>query len=134
MIELNKRLSEDDFYLVNFLGIMPKERIRIYFDGKTEQRQDYKKTIDTILNNQAIVEGLYSFIRHCDVMIESFESQLQDNSANVSEDFLEAQMDEWVRKKNDLTELIHYKTKNLSENIQTTNHSECSTEKDDAVN
>ena len=72
----------------------------------------YPEQIKQILDDHEIVNGLLNFINHCDVMIKSYESQLENPKDDDQETFLQSQIDEWQRKKDDLTELIKFKTSN----------------------
>ena len=64
-----------------------------------------------ILDDHKIVNGLLNFINHCDEMIQSYVSQLEDVKDDDQETFLDSQIDEWGRKKSDLVDLIEYRTK-----------------------
>jgi len=71
--------------------------------------------VQTILNNQSIVEGLHNFIDHCDEMIKSYDSQIETCKDSKRSEFLISQSEEWGRKKNDLVELIEFRTINHKE-------------------
>lgn len=78
----------------------------------TTSYEEFKQLKQQILDEHKIVGGLLHFIKHCDLMIESYESQLKnDNNSINTTQFLQSQIEEWGRKENDLTDLIEYTTK-----------------------
>jgi len=102
------KLTEDDIFVDKWDGIIPNNEsmIKIYCNEEKygiELKQQ-------IVENQKIVDGLLSFIGHCDIMIKSYQSQLEDPISDNQEKFSLSQLEEWGRKKDDLTELIKYKT------------------------
>ena len=74
-----------------------------------EAKLHTRDVIQQILSNQEIVEKLHNFIKHCDEMIHSYDSQLLVSTDSKHGEFLISQMEEWIRKKEDLTELIKFK-------------------------
>ena len=117
--KLNKRISlteDENITLDRHDGVLPTGGLLVkVYCHNMEKGKELKQQI---LNNQAIVEGLHSFISHCDEMIMSYDSQLLVSTDSKHGEFLMSQSEEWNRKKNDLTELIEYRTTKHSEGLE----------------
>lgn len=107
---MNNGLTEDDFEIkFNHYDNLVIEI------GEYLSSDELDKLKQQILDNQAIVDGLHSFIRHCQAMIDSLTSQLEDDNSDINEEFCTTELARWHEKQNDLVELIHFRTKNMGE-------------------